>query len=91
MSPKSLLVFSLVTAVLVVAAAVSVANRPTATVIPKDRPFVFEGLGEQLNDAFSVEIQTAQRTFTIARVGKGWGVADLKGCSSFAGSGSLLT
>ena len=54
MTPKSLLIFSLVTIVLVVAAAVSVANRPAATVIPKDRPFVFEGLGQQLNNAFSV-------------------------------------
>jgi hypothetical protein len=79
MTPRSLLVFSLVTAGLVVAAAVSVANRPTATLIPKDRPFVFEGLGEKLNDAFSVEIQTAERKFTIQRVDKGWGVADLKG------------
>ena len=79
MTPKSLLVFSLVTLVLVVAAAVSVANRPAATVIPKDRPFVFEGLGEQLNNAFSVEIQTAERKFTIQRVANGWGIADLKG------------
>ena len=79
MTPKSLLAFSLVTAVLVVAAAVSVANRPAATVIPKDRPFVFEGLGKQLNNAFSVEIQTADRKFTIQRVGDHWGVADLKG------------
>ena len=79
MTPRNLLVFSLVTGVLVAAAAVSVANRPTATVIPKDRPFVFAGLGEKLNDAFSVEIQTADRKFTIQRVDKGWGVADLKG------------
>jgi hypothetical protein len=63
----------------VVAAAVSVANRPAATFIPKDRPFVFEGLGEQLNDAFSVEIETAQRKFTIQRVDDGWGVGELKG------------
>jgi hypothetical protein len=79
MTPKNLLVFSSVTVVLVVAAAVSVANRPTATVIPKDRPFVFEGLGERLNDAFSVEIQTADRKFTIQRVDDGWGIAELKG------------
>lgn len=79
MTPKSLLIFSLVTAVLVVAAAVSVANRPAATVIPKDRPFVFEGLDQQLNNAFSLEIQTAQRKFTIQRGDNGWGVADLNG------------
>ncbi|MDC0033991.1 DUF4340 domain-containing protein [Alphaproteobacteria bacterium] len=79
MTPKSLIIFSLVTVVLVVAAAVSVANRPTATVIPKDRPFVFKGLGERLNDAFSVEIQTAERKFTIQRSNNGWGVAELNG------------
>ena len=68
MTPKTLLAFSIVTAGLVVAAAVSVANRPAATVIPKDRPFVFGGLDEKLNDAFSVEIQTAQRKFTVQRL-----------------------
>ena len=79
MTPRSLLAFSAVTIGLVVAAAISIANRPAATVIPKDRPFVFKGLGEQLNNAFSVEIQTAERKFTIQRVSDGWGVAELKG------------
>ena len=79
MTPRSLLLFSLVTAALVAAAAVSVANRPAVTVIPTDRPFVFQGLGEQLNEAFSVEIQTADRKFSIQRTGDGWGVAELKG------------
>lgn len=79
MTPRSLLVFSLVTAGMVAAAAVSVANRPTATIIPTDRPFVFAGLSDQLNNVNSVQIQTAQKKFTIERVGDGWGVAELKG------------
>jgi len=79
MTPKSLFIFFLATLGLVAAAAVSVANRPAATVIPTDRPFVFEGLGEQLNTAYSVEIQTAERKFTIQRVDDRWGVAELKG------------
>jgi hypothetical protein len=79
MTPKSLVVFSLVTIAMAAAAAVSVANRPAATVIPTDRPFVFEGLGEQLNSAFSLEVQTAKRKFTIQRFGDRWGVAELKG------------
>lgn len=78
MTPRSFLLFSTVTLALVVAAAVSVANRPAATVIPQDRPFVFDGLGEKLNDAFSVAIQSADRTFTIERAGDGWGIAELK-------------
>lgn len=79
MTPKSLVIFSAVTAVLVVAAAVSVANRPAATVIPADRPFVFEGLDEKLNDIHAIDIQTADRKFTVQRVEDGWGIADLKG------------
>jgi len=79
MTPKSLFIFSLVTAAMVVGAAVSVANRPAATVIPKDRPLVFDGLGNKLNDAFSLEIQTSDRKFTIQREGDGWGIAELKG------------
>jgi len=79
MTPKGLILFSAVTVAMVAAAAVSVANRPAATIIPKDRPFVFAGLGDRINDAYSVEIQTADRTFTIQRTGDGWGVAELKG------------
>ena len=79
MTPRSLLVFSLVTLAMVAGAAVSIANRPAATVIPTDRPYVFAGLDEQLNNAYSVEIQTADRKFTIQRVDDGWGVAELKG------------
>jgi hypothetical protein len=79
MTPRSLLVFSLVTAGLVAAAAVSVANRPAPTVIPTDRPFVFAGLSDQLNNVTSLQIKTAQKKFTIERVGDGWGVAELKG------------
>lgn len=79
MTPKSLVVFSLVTLVLVVAAVVSVANRPAATIIPTDRPYVFEGLDEKLNDVHAIDIQTADRKFTVQRLEDGWGIADLKG------------
>jgi hypothetical protein len=79
MTPKSFIAFTSVTAVLVVAAAVSVSNRPESTIIPTDRPFVFAGLDEKLNDVASVEIQTADRRFSVQRVGDAWGIGELKG------------
>lgn len=79
MTPKSFIAFTSVTAVLVVAAAVSVANRPAATFIPTDRPFVFAGLDEKLNDVSSIQIQNATRRYTVERVGDGWGIGELKG------------
>lgn len=79
MTPKTLFVFSGVTAILVIAAALSVINRPAATYIPTDRPLVFAGFSEQLNDATSIQIQTEKRKFTIRRFGEGWGVAELNG------------
>ena len=77
MTPKTFIAFSLVTAVTVVAAAVSVANRPAATYIPKDRPYVFAGLDEKLNDTFSFAIQNADRKFTVRRTKNGWGIEEL--------------
>jgi hypothetical protein len=77
MTPRSFIIFSSITAVLVVAAAVSIANRPAATMIPRDRPYVFEGLDAKLNDAQSIEIQNADRKFTVHRVPGGWGIAEL--------------
>lgn len=77
MTPRSFIVFTSITAVMVVAAAVTIANRPAATMIPRDRPYVFEGLDEKLNDAHSIEIQTADRKFTVRRVPGGWGIAEL--------------
>ena len=79
MTPKTFIGFSAVTAALVVAAAMAVANRPASTVIPKDRPFVFAGLDEKLNDVSSVEIQDASRRYSIKRVGDGWGIGELNG------------
>ena len=82
MTPKTLFVFSGVTAILVIAAALSVINRPAATYIPTDRPLVFAGFSEQLNDATSIQIQTEKRKFTIRRFGEGLGVAELNGYPS---------
>ena len=77
MTPRSFIIFSSVTVLLVVAAAVAIANRPASTIIPRDRPYVFQGLDAKLNDAHSIEIQTADRKFTVHRIAGGWGIAEL--------------
>lgn len=79
MTPKSFIAFTSVTAILVVAAAWSVAQRPASTTIDKNRPFVFVGLDEKLNDVASVEIKNVTRQFTVKRVGDRWGIGELKG------------
>ncbi|MBT5051018.1 MAG: DUF4340 domain-containing protein [Rhodospirillaceae bacterium] len=79
MTPKSFFAFSAVTAALVVGAAMAVANRPAATIIPKDRPFVFAGLDAKLNDVSAIEIQDATRRYSVKRVGDGWGIGELNG------------
>ena len=82
MTPKSFFAFTAVTAALVVGAAMAIANRPAATVIPKDRPFVFAGLEEKLNDVASFEVQDAARRYSVKRVGDGWGIGELNGYSA---------
>ena len=78
MNPKSFIAFSIVTAVLVVAAIVAVGMRPASTVIPKDRELVFGGLDARINEVSAVEIATSKRTFTVARTDDGWGIKELK-------------
>lgn len=77
MTPRSFIVFSVITVLMVAAAAASIANRPEATVIPRDRDYVFAGLDEKLNQTHSIEIQQADRKFTVHRVPGGWGIAEL--------------
>jgi len=77
MTPRTFIALSVVTAITVAAAAVSVANRPSATYIPKDRPYVFAGLDEKLNDTFSIAIRNADRQFTVRRAKDGWGIEEL--------------
>jgi len=79
MNPRSFIAFSIVTAVLVVAAVVAVGMRPAPTLIPKDRELVFGGLDARINEVAAIEIATPDRTFTVARAGDGWGIKELKG------------
>jgi len=78
MNAKSFIAFSLVTAVLVVAAIVAVGMRPAPTLIPKDRELVFGGLDARINEVSAVEVATPARTFTVVRAGDGWGIKELK-------------
>lgn len=78
MSARSFIAFSVVTAILVVAAIVAVGMRPAPTLIPKNRELVFGGLDARINEVAAVEVAMPKRTFTVHRAGDGWGIKELK-------------
>jgi len=78
MNAKSFIGFSIVTAVLVIAAIVAVGMRPAPTLIPKNRALVFGGLDARLNEVAALEVAVPGRTFTVHRSGDGWGIKELK-------------
>ncbi len=79
MTPRSFLSFTAVTALTLAAAIFVVASRPAPTVIPRDRELVFAGLDAKINEVQALAVTTPERSFTIERTGKGWGVKELKG------------
>ena len=77
MTQRSFIIFSFITIVFVIAAIISVANRPVSTLIASDRALVFPGVDEKLNQIASFEIQSAKRKYTVKRIQSGWGIAEL--------------
>ena len=79
MTARSFILYSIVTAVLVVAAIVAISSRPASTMIARDRALIFPGVDEKLNDVVSFEIKSADRTYTVKRTSNGWGIDELNG------------
>ncbi len=79
MTSRSFIIYSIVTAILVVAAIVAISSRPASTMIARDRALIFPGVDAKLNDVASFEIKSADRAYTIKRTSVGWGIAELKG------------
>ena len=79
MTVRSFILYSIVTAILVVAAIVAISSRPASTMIARDRALIFPGVDEKLNDVVSCEIKSADRTYTVKRTSKGWGIDELNG------------
>ena len=77
MTHRSFIIFSFFTIVFVIAAIISVANRPASTLIASDRALVFPGVDEKLNKISSFEIRSAKRKYTVKRIQSGWGIAEL--------------
>ena len=79
MTVRSLILYSVVTAILVIAAIFAISSRPASTMIDRDRALIFPGVDAKLNDVVSFKIRSANRAYTIERTSNGWGVAELKG------------
>ncbi|MBD21821.1 MAG: hypothetical protein CMM37_12360 [Rhodospirillaceae bacterium] len=79
MTARSLIIYSLITSMLVIAAIVAISSRPANTMIDRDRALIFPGVDAKLNDVASFKIRSAKRIYTIARTSRGWGVAELNG------------
>ncbi|NKB19751.1 MAG: DUF4340 domain-containing protein [Alphaproteobacteria bacterium] len=79
MTARSFILYSIITAILVVAAIVAVSSRPASTLIARDRALIFPGVDAKLNDVASFEIKSADRAYTIKRKSDGWGIAELGG------------
>ena len=79
MTVRSFILYSIVTAILFVAAIVAISSRPASTTIARDRALIFPGVDEKLNDVVSFEIKSADRAYTVKRTSKGWGIAELNG------------
>ena len=79
MTARSFILYSIVTAILVVAAIVAISSRPASTMIARDRALIFPGVDEKLNDVVSFEIKSADRTYTVKRTSNGWGIDELNG------------
>lgn len=79
MTPRSFTIFAAVTALMVVAAIVAVAQRPVPVHIKTNQALVFPKLAKDLNEIASLQIKLPDRTFIVKRNGDGWGIAELNG------------
>ena len=79
MSPKTFLGFAAVTAVVVVAAGVSVSARYGAATSGVVEKRVFAGLAGQFEEIAGITVQDRDKTLTIKRAGDTWVVADRSG------------
>jgi hypothetical protein len=75
MRPTTLVILALATLVFAVGAVV-VNSRNPAYSRASGGDLVFPDLAGKINDAAKIVVKTASGTFTVARLGKGWGVAE---------------
>ena len=76
MSPKTFLGFAGVTAVVVIAAGVSISARYGAATSGFAKEIVFAGLSGQFEDIGEIAVQDKDKTLTIKRAGATWVIAD---------------
>lgn len=79
MNPKYLVGFAAVTAVVIIAASASLSARFGATGAGIGTDPVFPGLGDKVNEAVEVSIQTNKETLTVKRGPKGWMIVERQG------------
>jgi len=76
MSPKTFLGFTAVTAVIVIAAGVSIGARYGAATSGLAEEPVFAGLADKFNDVGAISVQDKDKTLTIKREGEDWVLTD---------------
>ena len=86
-SPKSFIGFTAVTAVIVIAAGVSVASRYGATSVVTDDARLFPALSGQLSDVTKVTVQDAEKTLTVKQLNGKWQLVSRQG---YAASGEAI-
>ncbi len=74
MKPGSFLALATLTAVVVVAAVVTVLDRRSLTTVPTDRERAFPDLAGRINDAAEMTVISNDARITLARTGDGWGL-----------------
>lgn len=72
MSYRNFIIFAVITALLVVAAVVGVANRQAPSAIAAVNESAFPGLDSKLNEVAALEITDADGTFTLQKTGRDW-------------------
>ncbi len=77
MTPRSFIVLSACTVVMVIAAIAAVSMQTASVSIPTGRALVFPDVAPNLNAVAAVEIRTGARSYTIKNVGGNWVVADI--------------
>ena len=70
MNAKNLIILTIITAIVVIAAVVSV--RPPTQEGPNDKQLVFPKLGTSLQEVTEIQMATKEETFTIERRGEQW-------------------
>ncbi len=79
MNPKTFVGFGVVTAIIIVWAALSIGSSYEAPAVGVEKVRIFPGLAEKVNDVGEISVRNKTETLTIKKGAKGWAVAERQG------------